>query len=111
MRSAFRRSGASQDASRPRLAPAMSRFQPTPRRRPGIPAPPAGPSMFKGVLLGFACYAAYAISDAFVKSLHGTLPAYEAVFFGAVLMLSALPFIRKPGDRYVEVFHARKPSL
>jgi S-adenosylmethionine uptake transporter len=67
--------------------------------------------MFKGVLLGFACYAAYAISDAFVKSLHGTLPAYEAVFFGAVLMLSALPFIRTPGDRYIEVFHARRPSL
>jgi len=67
--------------------------------------------MFKGVLLGFACYAAYAISDAFVKSLHGSLPAYEAVFFGAVLMLSALPFIRRPGDRWIEVFQARKPSL
>ena len=67
--------------------------------------------MFKGVLLGFACYAAYAISDAFVKSLHGTLPAYEAVFFGAVLMLSALPFIRNPGDRYLDVFTARKPHL
>ncbi len=67
--------------------------------------------MIKGVLLGFACYAAYAISDAFVKSLRGTLPAYEAVFFGAVLMLSALPFIRKPGDRWVDVFKARKPVL
>ncbi|MGO4700072.1 DMT family transporter [Dyella sp. 2RAB6] len=67
--------------------------------------------MLKGVLLGFACYAAYAISDAFVKSLHGTLPAYEAVFFGAVLMLSALPFIRRPEDRWIEVFQARKPVL
>lgn len=67
--------------------------------------------MLKGVLLGFACYAAYAISDAFVKSLHGTLPAYEAVFFGAVLMLSALPFIRRPDDRWTDVFRARKPVL
>lgn len=67
--------------------------------------------MIKGVLLGFACYAAYAISDAFVKSLHGTLPAYEAVFFGAVLGLTALPFIRKPGDRWREVLHARRPHL
>ena len=67
--------------------------------------------MLKGVLLGFACYAAYAISDAFVKSLHGGLPAFEAVFFGAVLMLSALPLIRRPGDRWIEVFQARKPSL
>jgi S-adenosylmethionine uptake transporter len=67
--------------------------------------------MFKGVLLGFACYAAYAISDAFVKSLHGTLPAFEAVFFGAVLGLVAIPFIRKPGDRWHEVFVANRPSL
>lgn len=67
--------------------------------------------MLKGVLLGFACYAAYAISDAFVKSLHGTLPAFEAVFFGAVLGLAAIPFIRKPGDRWHEVFVANRPSL
>ncbi|MGN2247407.1 DMT family transporter [Frateuria sp. GZRR35] len=67
--------------------------------------------MFKGVLLGFACYAAYAISDAFVKSLRGTLPAFEAVFFGAVLGLVAIPFIRKPGDRWHEVFVANRPSL
>jgi len=67
--------------------------------------------MFKGVLLGFACYAAYAISDAFVKSLRGTLPAFEAVFFGAVLGLVAIPFIRKPGDRWHEVFKANRPSL
>jgi S-adenosylmethionine uptake transporter len=67
--------------------------------------------MLKGVLLGFACYAAYAISDAFVKSLRGTLPVYEAVFFGAVLGLVAIPFIRKPGDRWHEMFAARRPSL
>ncbi len=72
---------------------------------------PAGIPMLKGVLLGFACYAAYAISDAFVKSLHGSLPAYEAVFFGAVLMLLAIPLIRQPGDRWIEVFRARRPSL
>jgi S-adenosylmethionine uptake transporter len=67
--------------------------------------------MLKGVLLGFACYAAYAISDAFVKSLHGTLPAYEAVFFGAVLGLAALPFIRSPGDRWRDVVLANRPGL
>lgn len=67
--------------------------------------------MFKGVLLGFACYAAYAISDAFVKSLHGTLPAFEAVFFGALTGLAALPFIRNRGDRWHDVFVARKPLL
>lgn len=67
--------------------------------------------MFKGVLLGFAAFAAYAISDAFVKSLRGSLPAYEAVFFGAVLGLSALPFIRKRDDRWHEVLVAQRQGL
>jgi drug/metabolite transporter (DMT)-like permease len=67
--------------------------------------------MFKGVLLGFMAFAAYALSDAFVKSLRGSLPAYEAVFFGATLGLSALPFIKAKGDRWREVLVAKRPGL
>ncbi|QEE24465.1 DMT family transporter [Rhodanobacter glycinis] len=67
--------------------------------------------MVKGILLGFACFAAYAMSDAFVKSLHGTLPPYEAVFFGGLLGLAALPFIMGKGDRWSDVFSARRPKL
>ncbi|MDO1527481.1 DMT family transporter [Fulvimonas sp. R45] len=67
--------------------------------------------MIKGVLLGFACFAAYAISDAFVKSLHGSLPPYESVFFGGVLGLAALPFIMDKGDRWRDVFPAARPRL
>ena len=67
--------------------------------------------MFRGVLLGFMAFAAYALSDAFVKSLRGSLPAYEAVFFGAALGLSALPFIKAKGDRWREVLVARRPGL
>jgi S-adenosylmethionine uptake transporter len=67
--------------------------------------------MVKGILLGFACFAAYAMSDAFVKSLHGTLPPYEAVFFGGLLGLAALPFIKDREDRWSEVFVARRPTL
>jgi S-adenosylmethionine uptake transporter len=67
--------------------------------------------MRKGVILGFACYAAYAISDACVKSLHGALPAYETVFFGALLCLGALPLIRSPGDRLRDVVIANRPGL
>ncbi len=67
--------------------------------------------MFKGVLLGFMAFAAFAISDAFVKSLHGSLPAYEAVFFGAALGLTALPFIKGPADRWRDVVLARRPGL
>ena len=67
--------------------------------------------MIKGVLLGFACFAAYAISDAFVKSLHGSIPPYESVFFGGLLGLAALPFIMGEGDRWSDVFSARHPKL
>jgi len=67
--------------------------------------------MIKGILLGFACFAAYAISDAFAKALHGTVPPYESVFFGGLLGLAALPFIMGPGDRWHHVFSARRPRL
>lgn len=67
--------------------------------------------MFKGVLLGFLAFAAFALSDAFVKSLRGSLPAYEAVFFGAALGLTVLPFIRSPGDRWREVVFAQRQGL
>ncbi len=56
-------------------------------------------------------FAAYALSDAFVKSLKGSLPAYEAVFFGAALGLTALPFIKARGDRWREVLVAQRRGL
>ena len=67
--------------------------------------------MFKGVLLGFIAFAAYAFSDAFVKSLRGSLPASEAVFFGAALGLTALPFIKGPGDRWHDAVLAQRQGL
>lgn len=67
--------------------------------------------MSKGVLLGFMAFAAFALSDAFVKSLHGSLPAYEAVFFGALLGFVALPFIRHRDDRWREVVLAQRQGL
>jgi len=67
--------------------------------------------MRQGVILGFACYAAYAISDACVKSLDGAVPAYEAVFVGALICLGAVPFIRSPGDRLRDLVIARRPGV
>jgi S-adenosylmethionine uptake transporter len=67
--------------------------------------------MFKGVLLGFMAFAAFAISDAFVKLLHGSLPPYEAVFFCAALGLTALPFIKGRDDRWREVVLAQRQGL
>lgn len=67
--------------------------------------------MLKGVLTGFAAFAAYALSDAFVKALRGTLPTFEAVFFGAALGLTALPFIRTQSDGWRHVVVARRQGL
>jgi S-adenosylmethionine uptake transporter len=67
--------------------------------------------MIKGVLLGFASFAAYAISDAFVKSVHGAVPPYESVFFGAVFGLAALPFMLSRSDSWRDVVSARRPWL
>lgn len=89
----------------------------TARNTKGHAIMPAHPSLFpdlpmlKGVLLGFACFAAYAISDAFVKAVHGGVPPYESVFFGGLLGLVALPFVRDKGDRWHDVFRARRPAL
>lgn len=74
---------------------------------PDFPAPP----MLKGVLRGFAAFAAFAVSDAFVKALRGTLPAYEAVFFGAAMGLTALPFIRSRSDGWRHVVMAQRQGL
>ena len=67
--------------------------------------------MFKGVLLGFMAFGAYALSDAFVKALRGSLPPYEAVFIGAALGLIALPFIKGRGDRWRDALQARRRDL
>lgn len=59
--------------------------------------------MIKGILLGFLAYSAFALSDAFVKLLEGSRDAYEVAFFGALLGTLALPFIKRPEDRWRDV--------
>ena len=65
----------------------------------------------QGVILAFLAYSAYAVSDASVKLLHGSLSAYEAVFFGALSGIVALPFLRRPGERMRDVFRARNRAM
>ncbi|MFK0683432.1 DMT family transporter [Ochrobactrum sp. BD67] len=60
--------------------------------------------MLYGIFLAFASYAAFAVSDACVKFLDGTLSPYEVAFFGAVLGLFAVPFTKKAGDVWLDMF-------
>lgn len=68
-------------------------------------------SVPQGILLAFLAYLAYAVSDASVKLLEGSLSAYQAVFFGAVSGLLALPLVRRRGERLRDVFHANNRMM
>lgn len=59
--------------------------------------------MFKGIFFGFLAYSAFALSDAFVKLLEGSRDAYEVAFFGALLGSLALPFMKQPDDRWLDI--------
>jgi len=60
--------------------------------------------MFYGLSLVFTAYAAWAVSDAFIKLVDGALPAYETVFYGAIFGLVALPFVKGQGERWLDMF-------
>ncbi len=60
--------------------------------------------ILKGILLAFAAFFAYSISDASVKLIEGRISPYESGFFGAVFGLVALPFLLKRNDRWYDVF-------
>lgn len=56
----------------------------------------------KGLLLAFAAFALYAISDASVKLIEGALSPYESAFLGALFGLCAFPFMLKRGERWTK---------
>lgn len=64
-----------------------------------------------GVPLAFLAYAAFAFSDASVRLLEGAFSPFQVTFTGALLGLVALPFVRTPGDRLLDVFSATRRSL
>lgn len=72
---------------------------------------PSSDPVLKGLLLGFAAFAAYAFSDASVKFLAGGLPAYEIAFIGSLFGLAAVPFLKKPADRWGDIVHTTNRPL
>lgn len=67
--------------------------------------------MLYGIFLAFASYAAFAISDACVKFIDGTLSPYEIVFFGSLLGLLAIPFIKKADDAWLDMFRTTNTKM
>ncbi len=68
-------------------------------------------SPVRGVLIAFAAYAVFAFSDASIKILHGSVPAYEIAFIGAVFGIAALPFIKAKGDSWFDVVRTTNRPL
>ncbi len=67
--------------------------------------------MSKGIGLGFASFAAYAMSDAFAKAMHGGLPPYEMGLFGALFSAILLPFLLRAGSSAVDLVTPRRWGL
>ena len=59
-----------------------------------------------GVLLAFLSYSAFALSDASIKLLAGSIDPFQLTFFGALLGFAALPFVRRRGERYSDVWRS-----
>lgn len=68
-------------------------------------------SVQRGVLLGLSAYAAYSVSDAFIKLLHGSVPLFQLLFLGAALGLLALPLVKRDGERWSDVWRPRRKAI
>ncbi|SNB78729.1 EamA domain-containing membrane protein RarD [Arboricoccus pini] len=64
-------------------------------------------SVVKGVALAFLAYATYALSDASIKLLDGSLDPFLVVFIGALFGILAIPFVKRPGDRWIDLVLSR----
>lgn len=60
--------------------------------------------MSSGVFLAFVAYGLFAISDAAIKLLGGTIPTAQVAFTGAALGFFLLPIIAGKGERLTDVF-------
>ncbi|MDB5371001.1 MAG: hypothetical protein JWP20_2559 [Roseomonas sp.] len=67
--------------------------------------------VLQGVWLSFLAYFFYALSDASIKLLDGTMDPFEVAFFGAVIGVAVLPVMRRPGDRWSDALRANDRPL
>jgi drug/metabolite transporter (DMT)-like permease len=71
----------------------------------------ASDSTLKGVLIAFACFAAYSFSDAAIKMVEGRVPPFQAGFLGTLVGVLAVPFLLKSGDRWTDMVRTTNRPL
>ncbi|KDU94719.1 DMT family transporter [Komagataeibacter rhaeticus] len=64
-----------------------------------------------GMMLAFAAYSSFSISDAYSKLLAGQLDPFEVAFSGGVFGFLIIPFIRLPSESYLDIFSPRHPGM
>ena len=67
--------------------------------------------MFKGILLGFLSFAIFSCGDACIKALGGRLTVFELGFFTTLFAFIAVPFVRRPSERWRDMFRMHNPEL
>lgn len=67
--------------------------------------------MSRGIILGFIAYGLFALGDACVKALAGRLSVFEIGFFTCLFAASVLPFMRPPGQGWLQALRPRRPRL
>jgi len=66
--------------------------------------------MLAGLLLSFASFAAYSLSDAFIKIVHrldSSIPPYTIAYYAAIFGFIALPFIKTRDERWRDIIIPR----
>ncbi len=67
--------------------------------------------MFKGILVGFLSFAVFSCGDACVKALGGRLTVFEIGFFTTLFAFIAVPFVKRPSERWRDMFRMHRPRL
>jgi drug/metabolite transporter (DMT)-like permease len=76
-----------------------------------VGARPRARLMVKGILLGFAAFGIFSCGDACVKALGGRLTVFEIGFFTTLVAFIAVPFVKRPSERWRDMFRMHNPKL
>lgn len=58
----------------------------------------------------FLAFAAFAANDASIKLLERRIDPSEVAFIGALLGFAALPFVRRKGERIIDLITTKQPK-